>query len=87
MASNFFPVWQEWAFNMGAQRVSTVAVLHFWILCLGAVLLWAQRASGDVAANTSRAAKAEAAANATAAALRLQLNPYFPFNALNSIPV
>ena len=86
LALHHLPSWQEWALDLGTQRLSTSAILYFWTFCLGVMLLWALRATGKEAVSTSRAATAEAAAaKATAAALRLQLNPHFLFNTLNSI--
>lgn len=80
------PHWQEWALMISLQRLFTVAVLYLWTFCLAMTLLWAARVSSAAAASAARAATAEAAAaKAEATALRLQLNPHFMFNALNSI--
>ncbi len=86
MALTFFPTWQTWALQISWQRVSTAGVLYLWTFCLALTLLWAARASRASEANAARAAEAEAAAaRAQSAALRLQLNPHFLFNTMNSI--
>jgi LytS/YehU family sensor histidine kinase len=81
-----FPQWQEWALVIDMQRLFTVLLLYLWTFCLALTLLWAGRANARFEASAARAASAEAAAaKAEAAALRLQLNPHFLFNTLNSI--
>jgi len=86
LALNVLPDWQDWALDLSLQRLLGVAFLYLWTFCLALTLLWAMRASGMAEASTARAATAEAAAaKAVAAALRLQLNPHFLFNTLNSI--
>jgi len=86
LALHVIPGWQEWALDLSLQRLLGVAFLYLWTFCLALTLLWAMRASGMAEASTARAATAEAAAaKAVAAALRLQLNPHFLFNTLNSI--
>ncbi len=86
MAMTFFPTWQPWALQVTPQRISTSGVLYLWTFCLALTLLWAARASRSSEANAARAAEAEmAAARAQSAALRLQLNPHFLFNTMNSI--
>jgi len=86
IALHVIPDWQEWALDLSLQRLLGVAFLYLWTFCLALTLLWAMRASGLAEASTARAASAEAAAaKAVAAALRLQLNPHFLFNTLNSI--
>nr|WP_301183155.1 histidine kinase [Sphingomonas quercus] len=60
--------------------------MYLWTFCLALTLLWATRVSGAAEVTAARAASAEAAAaRAEAAVLRLQLNPHFMFNTLNSI--
>ena len=80
------PQWQEWALIVTAERLFTSAILYLWTFSLALTLIWAARSSADFEASSARAARAEtAAARAEAAALRLQLNPHFLFNTLNSI--
>jgi two-component sensor histidine kinase len=80
------PGWQEWALNMGKQRVFTVGLLYLWTFCLALTVLWAARISTAAQQSAARASAFEAASHrAEAAALRLQLNPHFLFNTLNSI--
>lgn len=86
MALTLFPDWQVWALAINLQRLSTVGILYLWTFCLSVSLLWAMHVRGAAQATAVRAANAEAAAaRSEAAALRLQLNPHFMFNALNSI--
>ena len=86
MALTLFPTWQTWALQITPQRMLTTGVLYLWTFCLALTLLWAARASRSSEANAARAAQAEtAAAQAQSAALRLQLNPHFLFNTMNSI--
>jgi hypothetical protein len=86
VALAFFPTWQTWALQITPQRVLTSSVLYLWTFCLALILLWAARASRSAEVNAARAAEAEAAAvKAQSAALRLQLNPHFLFNTMNSI--
>ncbi len=83
LAETLFPTWQEWALGIDLQRLLTVGFGYAWTFCLALILLGAMRATRQ---NAARAATAEAeAANAVSAALRLQLNPHFLFNTLNSI--
>ena len=86
LSLNVFPSWQEWALRIDLQRILTNAILYVWIFCLALALLWASRASRAAQTGLARAAEAEAAAaKAHSAALRLQLNPHFLFNTMNSI--
>ncbi len=86
LALTLFPDWQQWALQINSQRLTTTLVLYLWTFCLALTLLWAARASRASVANAARAAQAEAeAAKAQSAALRLQLNPHFLFNTMNSI--
>ena len=86
VALTFFPTWQAWALQISAQRLSTTLVIYLWTFCLALALLWAARASRASQVSQARAAEAEAeAAKAQSAALRLQLNPHFLFNTMNSI--
>lgn len=86
VALSVIPQWQSWALLITLQRLSTVGILYLWTFCLALTSLWAARVSGTVEASRARAANAEAAAaRSESAALRLQLNPHFMFNTLNSI--
>ena len=86
LALTVFPTWQTWALQISSQRFSTLFVLYLWTFCLALTLLWAARASRASEVDRARAHKAEAeAAKAQSAALRLQLNPHFLFNTMNSI--
>jgi hypothetical protein len=86
LALHLFPSWQEWALNLGKQRVFTVSLLYLWTFCLALTVLWAARLGVAAQHSAARASSFEAASHrAEAAALRLQLNPHFLFNTLNSI--
>ena len=80
-----FPDWRVpkvWIQN----REVTIFILYLWSMFLQIALLWAVRT-----AETARALQAQvletriAASRAETAALRLQLNPHFLFNALNGV--
>jgi len=86
LALTVFPDWQAWALTINRQRLFVVLLLYLWTFCLALTLLWAARIGIDAQQSAERADEAEAASNrAEAAALRLQLNPHFLFNTLNSI--
>ena len=83
---SLLPQWQDWALDMSPQRLFSTGSIYLWTFGLALSLMWAARLTSAVEANAARAATAEAAAaKAVAAALRLQLNPHFLFNTLNSI--
>ncbi len=86
VATALVPQWQEWALTINRQRFATGIVLALWTYSLALTVIWGARVSTAAEASSARAASAEAAAaKAEAAALRLQLNPHFMFNTLNSI--
>ena len=93
LAHSFFPHWQGWADQITMTRFVTTLVLYLWTFCLALTVIWAAGLSRRADAIEARAERAEAdavraeaeAARAEAAALRLQLNPHFLFNTLNSI--
>jgi len=80
------PAWQSWAVPWLPAQLFLMLIIYTWTMGLSVALAWAARASDQVRLNEARAAAFEAAAaRAEAAALRLQLNPHFLFNTLNSI--
>jgi two-component system, LytTR family, sensor kinase len=89
----FFPQWQGWAEQVTRERFVVTMVLYLWTFCLSLTVIWAAGLSRRADAIEARAEQAEAdvtraeaeAARAEATALRLQLNPHFLFNTLNSI--
>jgi len=78
--------WQRWAMDVTPERIFTVGLLYLWTFCLALTLLWAAGVGNEAERSASRAQLLEAEKQrAEAAALRLQLNPHFLFNTLNSI--
>ena len=86
LAITLVPDWQRWAMDITPDRLFTVGLLYLWTFCLALTLLWAAGVGGAAERAAARATlfKAEKQ-RAEAAALRLQLNPHFLFNTLNSI--
>ena len=86
LALHVVPSMKSWALNMAPQRILTIILLYLWGYALVLAMLWATRANAAAEISAARAAAFEAASHrAEAAALRLQLNPHFLFNTLNSI--
>jgi len=86
LAISLVPDWQRWALDVTPERIFTVGLLYLWTFCLALTLLWAAGVGNEAERSASRAELLEAEKQrAEAAALRLQLNPHFLFNALNSI--
>jgi two-component system, LytTR family, sensor kinase len=93
LAHTFFPQWLPWAGQVRPDRFVVTLVLYLWTFCLSLTVIWAAGLSRRAGAIEARAEQAEAdvtraeaeAARAEATALRLQLNPHFLFNTLNSI--
>lgn len=80
------PEWQPWALNIESHRVIGAYLMTTWTVGFAVAVVWAGRsiASGQEAA--TREADIRAAASLTeTAVLRLQLNPHFMFNSLNSL--
>lgn len=86
VALTLIPAWQAWALEGEPMELALILLIYLWTICLSMALIMAARAGDQVRLNEARAAAFEAAAaRAEAAALRLQLNPHFLFNALNGI--
>ncbi|HEY6917173.1 MAG TPA: histidine kinase [Allosphingosinicella sp.] len=86
LSLTLFPEWQEWASPWDISRMATAYILYLWTFCLMVALAWAVRLNDLSRLHAARAAAFEATAyKAEAAMLRLQLNPHFLFNALNSV--
>lgn len=81
----YFPQWRAWT-RIDVPRVATVWILYTWTFGLNAALFWVLTANDEARRQARRATDAETAAQAAQLALlRLQLNPHFLFNTLNTI--
>lgn len=86
LAQTVVPDWRVWATNLGQHRLGPVLILYFWTFGLMFAITGTARANSLARYNEARANALEAAhQRAEASALRLQLNPHFMFNALNSV--
>jgi two-component system LytT family sensor kinase len=85
IAKSFSPHWLEWALLTG-KRYRSLYIFYVWPFAANVALLWALSANDRARQLERRAAEAEAARqHAYLDALRLQLNPHFLFNTLNTI--
>lgn len=85
LAETYYPEWLSWAV-IDPARMASVWILYTWTFGLNVALFSMFNSIEEVRRQSLRAAEAEAAVrNAQLALLRLQLNPHFLFNTLNTI--
>ena len=85
LAHAYFPEWRSWA-GFDLPHLASAWILYTWTFGLNLALFAMIGATEEARRQALRAAKAEAAVKgAQLALLRLQLNPHFLFNTLNTI--
>lgn len=84
-ARTFVPEWLSWG-TFSLKRLRSLFIFYVWPFAANVALIWAMSANERARRLERRAAEAEAARqHAHLSALRLQLNPHFLFNTLNTI--
>jgi two-component system LytT family sensor kinase len=85
LAEAYYPEWMSWA-AIDVGRLASAWILYTWTFGFNVALFSMLSSIEEARRHALRAAEAEAAVrNAQLALLRLQLNPHFLFNTLNTI--